>query len=56
MRYVKIPIVYPDIKQNKIKQILIDHKCTSKFPVFKVKRIILNVTENNENETNNSIE
>ncbi|CAD8122391.1 unnamed protein product [Paramecium sonneborni] len=56
MRYLKIPILYPDIKQKKIQQVFQDHKQICKFPVRKVKRIILNFTENNENETNNSIE
>ncbi|CAD8110743.1 unnamed protein product [Paramecium primaurelia] len=56
MRYLKLPIVYPDIKETKIQQIFKDHKQTCQFPVHKVKRIILNFTENNDNETNNSIE
>ncbi|CAD8111921.1 unnamed protein product [Paramecium sonneborni] len=56
MRYLKIPIVYPDIKQKKIQQVFLDKKQICKFPIRKVKRIIFNFTENNQNETNNSIE
>ncbi|CAD8104211.1 unnamed protein product [Paramecium primaurelia] len=56
MRNIKIPVVYPDIKQKKIEQIQYDHKKHSKFPVRRVKRIIINQTEDEQNETNNSID
>ncbi|CAD8121632.1 unnamed protein product [Paramecium sonneborni] len=56
MRNIKIPVVYPDIKQKKIQQIVHDHKKLNPFPVRKVKRIILNQTEDEQNETNNSLD
>ncbi|CAK63943.1 unnamed protein product (macronuclear) [Paramecium tetraurelia] len=56
MRNIKIPVVYPDIKQKKIQQIVYDRKKLSQFPIRKVKRIKLNETEDEEVETNNSLD